>query len=64
MALPDSQVLDLREEVIEHPRVLHHRALGLARGTGGEDDVREIVGADPYTGVGLVVVLLAERDDA
>src|SRR5258706_15989859 len=32
--------------MIEHPRVLAHRALRFTGGTGGEVDVRELVGRD------------------
>src|SRR5262249_20191287 len=44
--LADPEIIDLGEEVIEHTCVLAHRALGLTGGTGGEVDVRELIGRD------------------
>jgi hypothetical protein len=46
LALADLQVGDLGLEVVEHPGVLAHGALGLAGGAGGEVDVGELVGPD------------------
>src|SRR6266496_2867618 len=42
----DLQIVDFGEEVIEQSGVLAHRALGLTGGTGGEVDIRELVGRD------------------
>src|SRR5262249_61929472 len=42
--LADPQIVDLGEDVVEHTCVLAHRALGLPGRTGGEVDVRELVG--------------------
>ena len=43
LPLADLQVVDLGVEVVEHARVLAHRALGLTGGAGGEVDVGELV---------------------
>src|SRR5881398_811156 len=40
----DLQIFDFGEEVVEQSGVLAHRALRLTGGTGGEVDVRELVG--------------------
>ncbi len=42
----DLQIVDFGEEVVEQSGVLAHRALRLTGGTGGEVDVRELVGRD------------------
>src|SRR5207245_5531808 len=50
--------MDLCEEMIEHPRVLAHRALRLTSGTGSEVDVRELVGRDVDAEIAVGMVLL------
>src|SRR2546422_5575698 len=42
----DLQIVDFGDEVVEQSGVLAHRALRLTGGTGGEVDVRELVGRD------------------
>src|SRR5207248_7435914 len=42
----DLQIVNFGEEVVEQSGVLAHRALRLTGGTGGEVDVRELVGCD------------------
>src|SRR5204862_2808735 len=42
----DLQIANFGEEVVEQSGVLAHRALRLTGGTGGEVDVRELVGSD------------------
>ena len=61
LPLADLQVVDLGVEVVEHARVLAHRALGLAGGAGGEVDVGELVGRDGDAEVAVGVVLLVGR---
>ena len=55
--------MDLCEEMIEHPRVLAHRALRLTGGTGGEVDVRELVGRDLDAEIVVGMPLLVRRVD-
>ena len=57
LPLADLQVVDLGVEVIQHPRVLAHRALRLTRGAGGEVDVGELVGRDLDAEIGLGMAL-------
>src|SRR5881409_1067468 len=45
----DLQIVNFGEEVVEKSGVLAHRALRLTGGTGGEVDVRELVGRDVHT---------------
>src|SRR2546422_4558005 len=54
---------DLCQEMIEHPRVLAHRALRLTGGTGGEVDVRELVGRDVDAEIVVGMPLLVRRVD-
>ncbi len=49
--------------MIEHPRVLAHRALRLTGGTGGEVDVRELVGRDVQAEIAGRVALFVQRID-
>ncbi len=55
--LGDPQVVDLRPQVVEHAGVLAHRALGRARGTGGEVDVGQLVGGHRHAQVAAVRLL-------
>ena len=57
VALGDAKIGDLGANVVEHARVLAHCTLGFARGTGGEVDVRELVGCDVDRGIAIGVVL-------
>src|SRR5207249_10986859 len=49
--LADPEIVNLGEEMVEHARVLAHRALGLTGGTGGKVDVRELVRRDVDAGI-------------
>src|SRR3989449_4917666 len=55
--------MDLGAEVVEHARVLAHRALGLTGGAGGEVDVGELVGRDVDAEIAVGMVLLVGRVD-
>src|SRR5437867_4436494 len=59
----DLQVVNLGEEVIEQSGVLAHRALRLTGGTGGEVDVRELVGRDVQAQIAGRMALLVCRVD-
>src|SRR5438552_1763121 len=69
MALADSQVMDLRAEVVEEARVLAHHALGLTGGAGGEVDVGELARSNLDTEIVVGMALFvggveAERLDS
>ena len=57
LPLADPQVVDLGEEVVEHARVLAHRALGLTGGAGREVDVGELVRRDVDAEITVGMVL-------
>src|SRR5882724_6014838 len=57
------QIGDFGEEVVEQSGVLAHRALRLTGGTGGEVDVRELVGRDVQAEIAGRMVLLVCRVD-
>src|SRR5437899_539739 len=59
----DLQIVDFGEEVVEQSGVLAHRALRLTGGTGGEVDVRELVGRDVQAEIAGRMALLVCRGD-
>src|SRR5204863_373921 len=61
--LADLQIVDLGKEVVERAGLLAHRALGLSGGTGGEIDVRELLGPNVHSRIAVGVALRACRVD-
>src|SRR5206468_7705518 len=59
----DLQIVNFGEEVVEQSGVLAHRALWLTGGTGGEADVRELVGSDVDPEIAVGMALLVCRGD-
>src|SRR5947209_387097 len=59
----DLQIGDFSEEVVEQSGVLAHRALRLTGGSGGEVDVRELVGRDVQAEIAGRMALLVCRVD-
>src|SRR2546427_181936 len=59
----DLQIVNFGEEVVEQSGVLAHRALRLTGGTGGEVDVRELVGSDVDPEIAVGMALLVCRGD-
>src|SRR5438093_9121243 len=59
----DLQIVNFGEEVVEQSGVLAHRALRLTGGTGGEVDVRELVGCDVQAEIAGRMALLVCRVD-
>src|SRR2546425_9023616 len=57
----DLQIVNFGEEVVEQSGVLAHRALRLTGGTGGEVDVRELVGRDVQAEIARRMALLVCR---
>ena len=63
LPLADTEVMDLGAEMIEHARVLAHRALGLTSGARGEIDVSELVGLDADAKIAVGMIRLISRLD-
>src|SRR6266498_2832971 len=59
----DLQIVNFGEKVVEQSGVLAHRALRLTGGTGGEVDVRELVGSDVDPEIAVGMALLVCRGD-
>ena len=57
LPLADLTGVDLGVEMVEHPRLLTHRALRLTRGTGGEVDVGQLIRCHSDAEVTVCVVL-------